>query len=58
MSKDNARNFPDEFFAPSLKAQAIDLQIHWVSPTGKAPSRLTAGLTVVPTVSCTPGLAL
>ncbi|KAK7754421.1 hypothetical protein SLS62_003715 [Diatrype stigma] len=51
LSKENARTFPDELLPPSLKAQAIDLQLHWVSPTGKAPSRLTAGLTVVPTDS-------
>lgn len=36
---------------PHLKEQAIDLQIHWVSETGKAPGLLTGGLKVIPTVS-------
>ena len=36
---------PDE-----LKKQARDFEIHWVTETGKKPAKLTANLSINPTV--------
>ncbi|KAK4198585.1 class I glutamine amidotransferase-like protein [Triangularia verruculosa] len=44
---------PDGFVAPHLKQQAIDMEFHWVTETGKVPStnNVTVGATIVPTDS-------
>ncbi|KAI1075218.1 class I glutamine amidotransferase-like protein [Whalleya microplaca] len=43
---------PDEVCPPNFKAQAIDLQIHWVSEKGKATnSQLTSRISLTPTDS-------
>ena len=41
---------PEGFVTPSMKAQTIDMQFHWVTETGKTPGRLTSGISLNPTV--------
>ncbi|KAK0742421.1 class I glutamine amidotransferase-like protein [Apiosordaria backusii] len=45
--------FPDAFIAPHLKQQAVDMEFHWVTETGKIPStnNVSSGTTIVPTDS-------
>ncbi|RYP79671.1 hypothetical protein DL769_002828 [Monosporascus sp. CRB-8-3] len=51
MSKEWTKSVPDEVLPPHLKAQAFDIEIHWVSETGKALARLTSGINLIPTDS-------
>ncbi|RYP50165.1 hypothetical protein DL768_004282 [Monosporascus sp. mg162] len=51
MSKEGIKCMPDELVPPHLKAQAFDMEIHWVSETGEAPARLTSGINLIPTDS-------
>ncbi|KAM5343996.1 hypothetical protein ACJ41O_012533 [Fusarium nematophilum] len=52
ISKDFVAPFPDDLVAPSLKAEALDFEFHWVSEAGKgAHSRLTGGISLLPTDS-------
>lgn len=51
LSKEFTSTFPDEILPASMKAQAIDVQIHYVNETGK-PAKLTSGMTIEVTVSC------
>ena len=51
LSKQAISDFAGDLLPSHLKAQAIDLKIHWVSETGKDPIRLTGGMRILPTVS-------
>jgi hypothetical protein len=42
-------NFPPGFLPSHLRAQALDMEFHWVNETGK-PASLTAGACINPTV--------
>ncbi|KAI1614303.1 class I glutamine amidotransferase-like protein [Exophiala viscosa] len=48
MSKLLVNDFGDSFLPPNLKAQALDMDFHWVNQTGKT-ARLTGGASVQPT---------
>lgn len=51
LSKEFVASLPDEGFTPGMKAEALDIEFHWVSEKGRAePARLTAGLSINPTV--------
>ena len=51
LSKETADRFPDTFLPPQLRAQSLDLKVHWVSETGKTPISLTSKISMNPTVS-------
>ena len=51
LSKQAISDFAGDLLPSHLKAQAIDLKIHWVSETGVEPIRLTSGIRILPTVS-------
>lgn len=43
------KNFPEDMISPEMRAQALDIELHWVNETGKE-AHLTAGLHINPTV--------
>ncbi|KAK8050138.1 hypothetical protein PG994_011868 [Apiospora phragmitis] len=51
MTKAVLDNVPAEFSPADFKTKALDIGFHWVSETGQRTSRLTSGLSVVPTDS-------
>lgn len=51
LSKNFIDTFPGDLFSPHYRAQAPDIEVHWVTEAGKAaPSRLTSNITLLPTV--------
>jgi hypothetical protein len=42
-------NFPESMVSPEMRAQALDVEFHWVNEIGKE-AHLTAGIHVNPTV--------
>ncbi|CRK25056.1 Isonitrile hydratase like protein [Verticillium longisporum] len=48
MSKHFIDSMPDGFMPPELKAQALDMEFHWVSETD-GPCRLTSSISMNPT---------
>ena len=44
------KSVPDNYLSADLKAQALEIDFHWVNETGKT-AKLTSGLSVQPTVS-------
>ncbi|KAL6922401.1 hypothetical protein FSST1_006427 [Fusarium sambucinum] len=53
LSKNFVETFPvGDLFSPQYKAQALDIEIHWITEHGKdAPARLTSNMTLLPTDS-------
>ena len=49
LTKEFLHNFPEAVLPAHLKAQALDIQFHWVNETG-VQGKLTAGATINPTV--------
>ncbi|KAK6376366.1 hypothetical protein LTS17_006961 [Exophiala oligosperma] len=48
MDKALAATFPDELMPPRIKAQALDIETHWVNQSGKT-ARLSGGIFLQPT---------
>jgi len=52
MNKHFIQKMPDQLVPPHLRAEAIDIEFHWVSEAGPGtPSKLTSGISLVPTDS-------
>lgn len=49
ITKEFLADFPDEAITQEEKKKALDIQFHWVNEGGK-PAKLSAGMTVLPTV--------
>ncbi|KAJ4018275.1 hypothetical protein NW758_015027 [Fusarium oxysporum] len=52
LSKKFIETFPGgDLFSSQYKAQALDIEVHWITEHGKdAPARLTSNITLLPTV--------
>ncbi|SPO05590.1 uncharacterized protein DNG_08277 [Cephalotrichum gorgonifer] len=52
MSKNFLQTFPGDLLPPHFAAQALDIELHWVTEAGKAaPAHLTSNITLLPTDS-------
>ncbi|KAK8088493.1 hypothetical protein PG997_003454 [Apiospora hydei] len=57
MTKSLMDNVSPEFLPDGVKYKAIDIEFHWVSETGQGTSRLTSGMSIVPTQDYKPNEA-
>ena len=50
MSKEFTQDFPPQLLNDKLRAEALDVEFHWINETGKE-ALLTGGAVIKPTVS-------